>query len=159
MILAMIRKGYTDSQLRLTARQMLEASEETQTAGLLLVGGWDNDPRPLVRIPEARQLCKDAIRHGILALLKFNANEAAALVGLEGCPFGGIELWACAHEMCDGDGKILINQEDYDRFQLELDRAGATILSLADRDEWPATLDGLGNWDCDVALPRGRKKP
>jgi hypothetical protein len=138
-----IRRGSTPADLRYCLKVFFKIVHERQTAGYVFVHGWNDDPRGLVEIPEARDLCKEAIRQGILGCLQPSADKLLVTMSADGCPLGGVEIWAIANAACDAEGLIALHKELTPRFEADLRASAATLISLIAPDPLPATVEEI----------------
>jgi hypothetical protein len=95
----------------------MEASGEEYRAPVLIVDGFNDDPRDLWHIPEAIEFLKRACRAGFLSIL-----EPSVMMKSKGrCgfvpTFGALELWLVANNLISVDaGEVEIQGNDVQRF-------------------------------------------
>jgi hypothetical protein len=126
----LIREGYTPAKIRYCLKVFWEAVRQCQCAGYLVVEGWNDDPRPLKDIPEARELLREAIRQGVLGVLQPNVSAILPFVDPDACPLGSGECWCVAHQACDVQGRLAISAEMFERFKADVYSSAATMAAL-----------------------------
>ena len=116
--LAILCADATVEEMRALVRRHGAAVIREDRPARLLVKGYDKDPRELWQIPEARDLCSRIIESGLLSLLAVNLEDDR-IDGL----WGSWDVWSCARELIEPNGRCEVTPEAFDRFCNALERA------------------------------------
>jgi hypothetical protein len=128
--LAHLRREFAPQQVRNLIRFMSRESSVSRAPWFVGVGGWDEDPRPLAAIPEARTLVRTAIRNGMLALMSAGFGELEKFIPEEQLPLDGYLLWQLGFGRLDAQQVPQLYVGWAEHYRLDFDRAEKALYAL-----------------------------
>jgi hypothetical protein len=114
---------YDLAELRDMMRQGVEFRSAPGTWVLMIIAGYDDDPRELWDIPEVQAFCRRLIKMGMLAAL-----DPAIEFQIDGMPkpgWGAVDVWLAAHGLIKGH-RVELNEKEVARYRAALKDADAT---------------------------------
>jgi len=142
-MIATLHKDQDAASIRWGIKVLHAACHEYQRPGYIAVAGWDDDPRPLIEIPEARQLARTAIQLGLLPLLASNNAGLNGILAPEDMPLGGAEFWCLAHAQLDDKGEVICGQPEQERMLRDLEASKDALFTLLAPPVLPMDLERL----------------
>lgn len=119
MMLVELGADATNEDLREQMRLMKRARDERLYQHIVcLIRGFDDDPRGLSEIPDARAFCRRLVDQGVISYLDVATTFRGSDEMLRGT-LGAFEIWICAESPKPDDDTVP------DRFRADLLRANA----------------------------------